>query len=535
MRDPSRSLRDGALVITLPSGYTIYSQVTIDVLDQVCRAHGFTVDIPWRDLTAGQREVVLNGSDRIRIPYGKHPLSSRLRWKGITPKPREEGVYKGILPVMEQILRQKRNRNILRFVRTMACRACGGTRLRAEARAVTIDDRTHCRSGRPRDRAISPHGSDRSSILRAATRRRARRSGARSSRRAALLVELGLGYLTLDRASASLSGGEAQRHPPRGQAGIGLRNLLYVLDEPSMGLHDRDTRSLIGLLRRSARRGEHRAGRGARRGDDPKRRLDRGHWTGAGRDGRDPSAAGSRFLTAVRARRPSRPQQDAAAGGPGRTSRPVPPGSGCSGASAILARRRRPGRGPLSIRGVTRNNLKSIDVDFQLGAFNVITGVSGAGKSSLVEELISRHRERAAAGRGSHSAPSWKSISRRSDGRRDRTRPPTPGCSTTSGTCSRRLPEARTRGLERSHFSFNVAGGRCEACEGAGVIDVGMHFLGTVEVPCESCGGRRFHADTLSVRYEGLTIHDVLEQTVGEAARLFARHPRTGQDSRRAR
>ena len=112
--DPEKSLRQGALCLTTPNGYVIYSQVTMDVLDQVCRAHGFSTEIPWKDLTKAQREVVLNGSDRILIPFGKHPLESRLRWKGITPKPREEGFYKGILPIMETILRTKRNDNILR-------------------------------------------------------------------------------------------------------------------------------------------------------------------------------------------------------------------------------------------------------------------------------------------------------------------------------------------------------------------------------------------------------------------------------------
>ena len=136
--DPARTVRGGALRITTPGGYLIYSQVTIDVLDQVCRAHGFSVDLPWNALTPAQRDVILNGSDRIRIPYGKHPLESRMRWTGITAKPREEGVYKGILPVMEQILRQKRNANILRFVRSMPCRACGGARLRPEALAVKV-------------------------------------------------------------------------------------------------------------------------------------------------------------------------------------------------------------------------------------------------------------------------------------------------------------------------------------------------------------------------------------------------------------
>jgi excinuclease ABC subunit A len=141
LADPSKSLREGALVITTPSGYVIYSQVTMEVLDRVCHAHGFGVDIPWKDLTDEQKDVVLNGSDRVLIPFGKHPLASRMRWKGITARPREEGRYKGILPVMEAILRQKRNRNILRFARTLPCRACGGRRLRPEALSVAYRGR----------------------------------------------------------------------------------------------------------------------------------------------------------------------------------------------------------------------------------------------------------------------------------------------------------------------------------------------------------------------------------------------------------
>ncbi|RPJ73336.1 MAG: excinuclease ABC subunit UvrA, partial [Acidobacteria bacterium] len=207
--DPARTIRQGALTITTPTGYVIYSQVTIDVLDQVCRAHGFDVDTPWASLTSGQRQIVLHGSDRIRIPYGKHPLTSRLRWSGITAKPREEGVYKGILPVMEQILQRSRNRNILRFVRSMPCAACGGTRLRPEALAVrfrdqdigalsrlAIEDLASFFDGLQFGRAEAPVGEPlRNEVL----------------KRARLLQLLGLGHLALDRGSSSLSGGEAQR------------------------------------------------------------------------------------------------------------------------------------------------------------------------------------------------------------------------------------------------------------------------------------------------------------------------------------
>ena len=208
--------------------------MTIDVLDQVCRAHGFSVDVPWQALTAAQRDVILNGSDRIRIPYGKHPLESRLRWSGITAKPREEGVYKGILPVMEQILRQKRNRNILRFVRSLPCRACGGTRLRPEALAVTVSGLTIAQAA-----ALSIDELPRLLRKWGQAQFRGHRDAAVWERvreqaldRIEVLRHLGLGYLTLDRESTTLSGGEVQRIKLARQAGIGLGGVLYVLDEP---------------------------------------------------------------------------------------------------------------------------------------------------------------------------------------------------------------------------------------------------------------------------------------------------------------
>ena len=136
--NPDKSLREGSLSPTLPTGYIMYSQVTMDVLDQVCRAHGFNVDIPWKDLSPEQQDVVLNGSTRIKVPFGKHPLESRLKWTGITAKPREEGYYKGIVPIMSDILRRDRNNNILRYVESVQCSSCHGKRLNDEALSVKI-------------------------------------------------------------------------------------------------------------------------------------------------------------------------------------------------------------------------------------------------------------------------------------------------------------------------------------------------------------------------------------------------------------
>ena len=236
--DPTRTIRQGALVITTPTGYVIYSQVTIDVLDEVCRAHGFNVDTPWRDLTDEQRQIVLQGSDLIRIPYGKHPLASRLRWSGITAKPREEGVYKGILPVMEQILKRSRNRNILRFVRSLPCHACDGTRLRPEALAVRFRDTHIGEWGRLGIAELD----ERLERLQFSTTESPVGDPIRAEMRGRtdLLVRLGLGHLSLGRTSTSLSGGEAQRLRLASQVGAHLQGVLYVFDEPSIGLHARE-------------------------------------------------------------------------------------------------------------------------------------------------------------------------------------------------------------------------------------------------------------------------------------------------------
>ena len=282
--DPSKTLREGALVLTTPNGYIIYSQVTMEVLDRVCRAHGFNVDIPWRELTDEQRDVVLNGSRSVLVPFGKHPLESRLRWTGITARPREESFYKGILPVMDAILRQKRNKNILRFARTLPCRACGGKRLRPEALSVMF-------------RGLDIAGVSAFTIRHLAGffcgldfEKRDREAGeaVREAvlKRTDLLLRLGLGHLTLDRESGTLSPGETQRIKLAAQAAGGLRGVLYVLDEPTVGLHPSDTEKLLEILARPPRRRQHRARRGARRGRRPGRRSPHRPGPGRGRGGR---------------------------------------------------------------------------------------------------------------------------------------------------------------------------------------------------------------------------------------------------------
>ena len=411
--DPAKTIRQGALVITTPTGYVIYSQVTIDVLDQVCRAHGFDVDTPWRDLTDEQRAIVLNGSDRIRIPYGKHPLESRLRWSGITAKPREEGVYKGVLPVMEQILRRSRNRNILRFVRSLPCHACGGAASASRGAVGALPRSAHRAGVRARDRRT--RGVARRAVVlagRGAGRRR--RFAGRCAARIGVLERLGLGHLTLDRVSTSLSGGEAQRLRLASQVGADLRGVLYVFDEPSIGLHPSEQARLLDVLGRPARPRQHGARGRARRGDDPARGLGRGHR---------PGRRGARGRAAVQ-----RPAGELIAADADPRSRTRAFLSGTEAPRATRPRRR--GTGALRAAGRRRATTSSTSTSSSSwGALNVVTGVSGAGKSSLVQELVDRVAQgRLGAGAGRQGR--FTSTSRRSGGRRDRTPPPTPGCRT---------------------------------------------------------------------------------------------------------
>jgi len=565
--EPSKSVRAGALRITTPSGYVIYSQVTLDVLDEVCHAHGFSLDVPWQDLSAEQRDIILNGSDRIRIPYGKHPLSSRLRWKGITAKPREEGVYKGILPVMEQILRTKRNRNILRFVRSMPCRACGGTRLRpealrvtvaglsiAQAAALSIDDlrrflapgnETGLRNG------VRPHYKN---GIEAAI-------ASQVIARCDMLQALGLGYLTLDRPAPTVSRGEAHRLRLAQLASLGLGGVLYVLDEPSVGLHHRDTRRLLDVLRAVRDRGNT-----VLVVDHDEQTVRSADWIvdvgpAAGSGGGEVLYCG--------------PAADFLASGRGGESA----GLQASRTHAFLTggerieppATRRGGTGRLVVSGVTKHNLHDVTVEFALGALNLVTGVSGAGKSTLLEATVhalsggtvrapasfdqagatvkivragpaplqTAPDPRAPTGSRSRTRASGALVpARRTDarafdkiiaidqapiGRTPRSNPATyTGLFDFVRDLFAAQPDAVRRDFGKGRFSFNVKGGRCETCEGAGVRQIGMHFLGTVSVVCETCAGRRFNDETLEVCYRGLNIHDVLDMPIAQAAGFFA-------------
>jgi len=504
--DAAKSLREGALRVSTPNGYLMYSQVTLAVLDEVLRAHGGSVDTPWRELGDEARRVVLYGSERLKVPYGKHPLESRLKWTGITARPRQDGFYRGLVPVMEEILRGKRNDSILRFVRSATCTACQGARLRPEALSVTW------RGKRIVDLAAVTVRELHACLvsLQAESREAAVLEPIRQDllARCDLMTELGLDYLTLDRPAPSLSRGEAQRLRLLGLALGELRGLLVVLDEPSAGLHAHDVDRLIRVLQRLRDQGqtvvvvEHDA-RIARAAD----------WLidlGPG-----PGVQGGRLLYSGPPQRLLEQVWGDAA---------TPTQRWLAGTCASVLRNPRASRGSLRLEGLSRHNLQHVDVTLEVGLLHVISGVSGAGKTSLLDEVVARFQAGTVP-----DAPFRRIVTVDAD---PIGRTPRSNAATYSGAFDfiRDLfagsAEARARGLGKGSFSFNTAGGRCEACEGAGVQEVGMRYLGSVELVCEACGGRRFHPEVLAVQVRGRSIADVLEGSIAEAAAHFADHPR---------
>ena len=520
--DPSKTLREGCLVITAPNGYIIYSQVTMEVLDQVCRAEGFHTGIPWKELTPEQKRIVLYGSDKIEIPFGKHALESRMKWSGITAKPREMGYYKGIIPIMENILQRDRNKNILRFVRSEECPVCKGKRLNSKALSVSLqgkniagltgiqlDELYNLMKGWTFPEHDKPVATP---VIEAILKR------------IALLDRLGLAYLSLNRDSSSLSTGEIRRLRLATQALNSLGGVLYIFDEPSVGLHPRDTLALIGILSELRDKGntvivvEH--------DEEFIRHAD---WLtdigpGPGMDGGevlfnfDPAS-----ISTLTEREIDRSRTLRFLTGRERLELPV---------------KHRPGSGELFIRGASAHNLNGFDCRFLLGAMNVVTGVAGAGKSTLTHFVLGdflRHKlsgSRPASGR-CREITGWEVINKLIEidqspiGRTPRSNPATyTGLFDPIRDLFARQPEAVAQGFDKSHFSFNTAGGRCEACEGAGYQQIGMHFMGNVEVLCETCEGRRFDGRILSITRSGKNISEVLDLTVAEALEFFSDEPK---------
>ncbi|MDJ0838229.1 MAG: excinuclease ABC subunit UvrA [Acidobacteriota bacterium] len=510
VKDPTKTLRGGALVPSTPNGYIVYSQVTIDVLDQVCRAHGFDVDTPWRDLGPEHKDVIFNGSTRLKVPFGKHPLENRLKWSGITAKPREEGYYKGLLPVITETLKRDRNKNILRFVRTVTCSQCNGQRLNPEALAVTLDGKNIA------DYAARPL----SQLPQALTFLRGNPIAdpvlAECEARVQVIEALGLGHLDAARGSDTLSGGEAHRLRLATLVDGGLRGVLYVLDEPSVGLHPRDRKRLSGLLTGLRDQGntvltvEH--DEAGMRAADMLVELGPAAGVHGGQLGYAGSPAGLLQSTAE-----SRTRAFLA----GEETISVP------------AKRRKGNGNTLHLIGATANNLRDLELRLPLNTFLAVCGVSGAGKSTLADTILARalrrrlHGVSAAPGehrelRGVEHIRKVIHIDQSPIGRTPRSNPATyTGLLVLVRNLFAALPEAREAGLRKGWFSMNVKGGRCEDCQGAGSKQIAMHGFADVEVECETCDGQRFSPEILAIRFRGYNMAQVLAMTVEEALEAF--------------
>jgi excinuclease ABC subunit A len=459
----------------------------------------------WRSLSPTQKLSLLHGAP---IEYvverdsdGRHTVS-RKTWAGLLPIVKQVWQYTGL-----SSLRQYRDRQ--------DCDGCGGRRLNPVSLAVTFRGRNVA------DLSAMSVGDARAFFDGVAFDGEEARIGAPIIKelrgRLAFLDHVGLGYLGIDRSAATLSGGEGQRIRLASQVGAGLQGVTYVLDEPSIGLHPRDQDRLLDALAALRDRGnsvlvvEH----------DPATMARADHLVeigpGAGRAGGQVIAEGppAAFL-----------QSDSL------TARYL------SGRARIrMPATRRAGSGlEVLLRGARGNNLNSVDFRLPLGTFTVVTGVSGSGKSTLVMDTLLPALQRLLSGAGDRPAPfdgldgvehidKVVPIDQAPIGRTPRSNPATyTGAFDLVRDLYAKLPESRARGWPKGRFSFNVAGGRCEECQGAGLKTVEMQFLADVEVPCETCGGRRFNEQTLEVRYRGKSITDVLDMTIGEAVHFFSRH-----------
>ncbi len=514
--DPSRSLAEGAIVPWRegPRRYRAFCQ---EALESFVRRFGVDPHRPFGKLPKRVREVLLKGG---RLP----PRSGRGSGRGADEA--EDDRWEGVIPSLERLAERARSAHVRRwlaeFMTPQPCPACGGARLRPEARAVRVGGRalhevtamTVAEAARFFERLRLP----------ALQEEIARQVLAEIRNRLRFLLDVGVGYLTLDRASDTLSGGEAQRIRLATQVGSGLVGVCYVLDEPTIGLHARDNRRLLGTLKRLRDLGntvlvvEH--------DEDTIRAADHIIDMGPGPGGQGGRVVVQGTLDEVVACPESVTGRYLA----GREAIPVP-------------RRRRPARRRRSLRlyGASANNLRNIDVRIPLGCLVCVTGVSGSGKSTLVSQTLVPALRRRLYGARVKPGPYRRlagvehidrviEIDQSPIGRTPRSNAAT---YTKVFDHIRRVfagtREAKVRGYGPGRFSFNTPGGRCEACQGQGVLKVEMHFLPDVYVTCRECKGSRYNRETLEVTYRGKTVADVLEMRVAEALGFFANFPRIAE------
>ena len=509
--DKRLSISEGAIQVMGWQSCTDKSSFTYAILKALTEEYHFSLDTPFREYPDEIKDVLINGT---------HGKELKVRYKG----QRGEGVYDvafdGLIRNVQRRYRETSSETMKaeyeQFMRITPCEACHGQRLKPESLAVTVADKNIYEMTSMSVKNLKTF------VDQMELTKQQHLIGDQILKeiraRVGFLNEVGLDYLSLSRATGTLSGGEAQRIRLATQIGSGLVGVAYILDEPSIGLHQRDNDKLLGALMNLRDLGntlivvEH--------DEDTMRAADYivDIGPGAGSHGGQVVACGTAEEIM------QNPDSVTGAYLSGRIQIPVP-------------KERRKPTGFLTIKGARENNLKNIDVDIPLGVMTCITGVSGSGKSSLTNEILYKHlardlnRARCIPGEhddilGLEQLDKVIDIDQSPIGRTPRSNPATyTGVFDMIRDLFAGTPDAKAKGYKKGRFSFNVKGGRCEACSGDGIIKIEMHFLPDVYVPCEVCEGKRYNRETLEVKYKGKSIYDVLDMTVEEALEFFKNVP----------
>ena len=509
--DKSLSINQGAIAVTGWQSCTDKTSFTNAVLQALCKAYDFDLDTPFEQYSEKVQNILLHGTDgrEVEVYYQGQ------RGRGISPVA-FEGLIRNVERKYKETGSDYMKQEYESFMRITPCKECKGMRLKKESLAVTVCDKNIYEiTSMP---IVDLNAFLENMELTASQQMIGEQILKEIRARVGFLKDVGLEYLSLSRATATLSGGEAQRIRLATQIGSGLVGVCYILDEPSIGLHQRDNDKLLNTLKSLRDLGntlivvEH----------DEDTMLAADYIVdigpGAGSHGGEVVACGT--AKELMENEKSITGQYLS----GKLSIPVP------------VERRKP-TGWLTVRGARENNLKNIDVKFPLGVFTCVTGVSGSGKSSLVNEILYKHlardlnRARCIPGKhkgieGIEQLDKVIDIDQSPIGRTPRSNPATyTGVFDQIRDLFASTADAKAKGYGKGRFSFNVKGGRCEACGGDGIIKIEMHFLPDVYVPCEVCGGKRYNRETLDVRYKGKSIFDVLDMTVEEALSFFDNLP----------
>lgn len=508
--DPSLSINEGAITVMGWQSCNDKKSFANALLLALCEKFGFDLDTPFQDYPKKIHDILIYGTDvEVDVHY------TGQRGSGVYPTT-FEGLIKNVERRYRETFSETAKAEYEQFMRILPCKSCGGKRLKKEALAVTVGDKNIFDAT---DMSVVKFREFMDGLKLTPTQAQIGALVIKEIRaRVSFLIDVGLDYLSLSRSTGTLSGGEAQRIRLATQIGSGLLGVAYILDEPSIGLHQRDNDKLLGTLKHLRDLGnsvivvEH--------DEDTMREADFivDIGPGAGDHG------GEIIATGTAKEIMENPDSITGKYLSGKLFIPIP-------------KQRRVPSGWLKVKGAAENNLKKIDVDIPLGMMTCVTGVSGSGKSSLVNEILYKalarklNRAHTIAGKyreieGVEQLDKVIAIDQSPIGRTPRSNPATyTGVFDMIRDLFAATQEAKTRGYSKGRFSFNVKGGRCESCSGDGIIKIEMHFLPDVYVPCEVCGGKRYNRETLEVKYKGKSIYDVLNMTVEEALHFFEHIP----------